>query len=71
MLVIDGLQDHSYGAGYADLASILQRYGAVNAASMDGGTSTSMTINHNYINSPWNGYVKTYRWLPNAWIVVE
>lgn len=69
LLVIDGLQDHSKGAGYADLAQILERYGAVNAASMDGGTSTAMTIDHKYINSPWNGYVKTYRWLPNAWIV--
>ena len=69
LLVIDGLQDHSQGAGYADLAQILERYGAVNAASMDGGTSTAMTIDHKYINSPWNGYVKTYRWLPNAWIV--
>lgn len=71
MLVIDGLQEHSKGVAYADLSSIMARYGVVNAASMDGGTSTSMTVNHKYINSPWNGYVKTYRWLPNAWIVKE
>lgn len=69
MLVIDGLQSHSKGAAYADMAAIMEKYGAINAANMDGGTSTSMTLNHEYINSPWNGYVKTYRWLPNAWIV--
>ena len=67
-LVIDGLQDHSKGASYADVAAIMQKYGAVNAANLDGGTSTSMTVDHQYINSPWNGYQPTYRWFPNAWI---
>ena len=67
-LVIDGLQNHSQGAGYADIAAIMQKYGAVNAASVDGGTSTSMTVNHEYINKPWNGYQPTFRWFPNAWI---
>ena len=71
MLVIDGLQSHSKGASYADMAHIMELYGAVNAANLDGGTSTAMTVNHEYINSPWNGYVSTYRWLPNAWIVVN
>lgn len=71
MLVIDGLQEHSKGASYADMAYIMEKYGAINAANLDGGTSSSMTVNHEYINSPWNGYVKTYRWLPNAWIVAS
>ena len=70
LLVIDGLQSHSKGASYTDLANIFERYGAVNAASMDGGTSTAMVEKGQYINSPWNGYVRTYRWLPNAWVVV-
>jgi exopolysaccharide biosynthesis protein len=69
MLVIDGLQEHSKGASYADMAAIMEKYGAVQAANMDGGTSTSMTLDHNYINSPWNGYRPTWRWFPNAWIV--
>ncbi len=69
LLVIDGLQEHSKGASYADMAAIMQKYGAVQAANMDGGTSTSMTLDHNYINSPWNGYRPTWRWFPNAWIV--
>lgn len=71
MLVIDGLQEHSKGAGYADVAKIMEDYGAFNAANLDGGTSTAMTYNHKYINSPWNGYVKTYRYLPNAFVVVD
>ena len=64
------MQSHSQGASYTDLANIFERYGAVNAASMDGGTSTAMVEKGQYINSPWNGYVRTYRWLPNAWVVV-
>ena len=71
MVVIDGLQSHSAGASYADMAKIMETYGAVNAANLDGGTSTAMTYNHEYINSPWNGYRKTYRYLPNAFIVTE
>lgn len=71
MVVIDGLQSHSAGASYADMAKIMETYGAVNAANLDGGTSTAMTYNHEYINSPWNGYKRTYRYLPNAFIVTE
>lgn len=71
MLVVDGLQKHSHGASYADMASIMERYGAVNAANLDGGTSTAMTVNHEYINSPWNGVRRTIRYLPNAWIFSE
>ena len=69
MLVIDGLQKHSKGASYADMAAIMEKYGAYNASNLDGGTSTAMTLNHQYINSPWNGYRRTIRWLPNAWIM--
>ena len=69
MLVIDGLQSHSKGASYKDLADILERYGAVNASNLDGGTSTSLVEKGKYVNSPWNGYYPTFRWLPNAWIV--
>lgn len=69
MLVIDGLQKHSHGVSYADMAFIMEKYGAINAANLDGGTSTAMTVNHEYINSPWNGSRRTIRWLPNAWIL--
>lgn len=71
LLVIDGSQPHSVGASYSDLADIMERYGAINAANLDGGTSTSMTVNHEYINIPFNGQRRTIRSLPNAWIVTK
>ncbi len=71
LLVIDGGQPHSKGASYGDLADIMERYGAINAANMDGGTSTAMTENNEYINIPFNGKRRTIRSLPNAWIVTK
>ena len=71
LLVIDGRQEHSKGASYADVADIMEKYGAINAANMDGGTSTAMTVNHEYINKPSNGERKTYRGIPDAWIVTK
>jgi exopolysaccharide biosynthesis protein len=47
----------------------MEKYGAVNASSLDGGTSTAMYTEGHYINKPFNGYYPTFRWLPNAWIV--
>ena len=70
-LVIDNLQSHSKGVNYADEAAILEKYGAVTAANLDGGTSTAMVENGEYVNSPWNGSRPTFRRIPNAWIVVE
>lgn len=69
LLVIDGMQAHSHGASYNDLSSLFLKYGAVNAASMDGGTSTSMYSEGRFLNNPFNGHVRTIRQLPNAWIV--
>ena len=71
MLVIDGDQPHSKGASYKDLADLMERYGAYNAATLDGGTSTAMVENHEYINTPFNGQKRTIRSLPNAWIVTS
>ena len=71
LLVIDGDQPHSKGASYGDLADIMERYGAINAANLDGGTSTAMTENNEYINIPFNGKRRTIRSLPNAWIVTK
>ena len=71
MLAIDGRQHHSTGMDVNDMADLLMQYGAYNAANMDGGTSTAMYANGKIINNPFNGYVRTIRWLPNAWIVTE
>ena len=35
-----------------DLIEILKNYGAYNAANLDGGTSTAMTVNYKLINDP-------------------
>lgn len=51
MLVIDGRQVISLGATYADLAEVFLDYGAVNACNLDGGSSTIMYYDGEYINN--------------------
>ena len=51
MLVIDGRQVHSYGATYRDVQNVMLEYGAVNAINLDGGSSTTMWYNGEYVNS--------------------
>ena len=67
MLVIDGRQVHSIGAKYSDVVDILLDHGAVNACNMDGGSSTTMYDNGQYVNkcSSENGLA---RLLPNAFL---
>ena len=72
LLVIDGRQVSSAGADMGDLVDIFQRYGAVNAANLDGGTSSSMTLNGEFITKPMNGnFVSKTRPVPDAWIVTK
>ena len=40
------------GADMDDLIEVMQNYGAYNAANLDGGTSTAMTVNGKLINDP-------------------
>lgn len=51
MLVVDGRQVASIGATYWDLVEIFQEYGAVNACNLDGGSSTLMWYQGEYINN--------------------
>lgn len=51
MLVIDGRQLASLGASFTDLAEIMIEYGAVNACNLDGGSSSLMYYNGEYINN--------------------
>ena len=51
LLVIDGRQTNSLGASYADLIDVMLQYGAVNAANLDGGSSSVMYYNGEYINN--------------------
>jgi exopolysaccharide biosynthesis protein len=68
MLCIDGRQIHSIGANYADLRDIMMDFGAVNACSLDGGSSTVMYFNGEYLNSP-SSASGTSRYLPNAFLI--
>lgn len=51
-LVIDGRTVTKPGADMNDLIEIMQRYGAYNAANLDGGTSSVMVIDGKIINDP-------------------
>ena len=51
MLVIDGRQAQSAGATYADLTEIMLDYGAINACNLDGGSSTAMWFDGEYVNN--------------------
>ena len=69
-LVIDGRgADGSNGITIADMIPLLERYGAYNAANLDGGGSSTLVIDGELINNP-RGYSYTgERYLPNAWIL--
>ena len=72
LLVIDGRQTGSIGADMVDLTQVMLDYGAINAANMDGGTSTAMELNGSIISNPRNGaFAAKTRPVPNAWIVVR
>ena len=67
LLVIDGRQASSLGATYADMINVLLEFDAVNAANLDGGSSSMMYYNGEYLNK---GVMLTgSRKLPTAFIV--
>lgn len=68
MLVIDGRQLHSVGATYRDVVDVMLEYGAINACNMDGGSSTSMWFQGEYVNSCSSQDGRS-RYLPDAWLV--
>ena len=51
-LVVDGRTVKRPGATMKDLIEIFERYGAYNAANLDGGTSSAMVVNNKIINDP-------------------
>ena len=51
-LVLDGDRTLGNGATYQDILEIMKNYGAYNASSLDGGTSTGMTVKNILINNP-------------------
>ena len=50
-LVTEG-ETYIDGASLSDVLEVLEKYGAYNAANLDGGQSTSLVINNKLINSP-------------------
>ena len=67
MLVIEGRQANSLGATYADIIKTMLDFEAVNAANLDGGSSSMLYYQGDYIT---NGVVLTgSRKLPTAFIV--
>lgn len=69
-VVLDGDRTLGQGATIKDLLDIFESYGAINAANLDGGTSTSMTVRGKTINNPTNlsGAHKT-RPIPTAFML--
>lgn len=67
MLTIDGRQAHSMGASYKDCIDVMLEFGAVNAANLDGGSSSIMVHNGEFVNVCASLYGS--RQLPNAFIV--
>lgn len=71
ILVTDGRGASGHlGATAADLVAIMQEYGAVNAANMDGGSSSSMYYDGNYEMTSVTLYYANSSWrLPLAFVV--
>lgn len=73
-LVMDG-RDYAHGIAGSDMVDITEfmvRYGAVNAANLDGGTSSGLVVNNELISKPVNGNgQKSTRAIPDAWIVTK
>lgn len=51
-LVVDGRTASQPGADMDDLIKVLLKYGAYNAANLDGGTSSVLVVNHTIVNDP-------------------
>ncbi len=72
-LVTDGRGKNGHlGATAADLIEVMSKYGAVNAANIDGGSSSTMYYNGDYLMDSVTFYYSNSSWrLPTAFIVKE
>lgn len=70
-LVSDGRQYKNgiLGMSMSQMANLLLRYGAYNASNLDGGNSSIMYANGEYISTPSLQEGEGGRHLPNAWIL--
>ncbi|AFM41666.1 exopolysaccharide biosynthesis protein [Desulfosporosinus acidiphilus SJ4] len=68
LVVIDGRQLSSWGAKMSDVYNLFRDYGAVNAANLDGGSSSELYYNGKVINKLWDWAGERY--LPTAFVVM-
>lgn len=69
LLVIDGRQIGSLGATLRNVQDKMLEYGAYNAASLDGGSSSTMVYNNNVVNNPCDAMGERY--IPTAFIITK
>ena len=71
LFVTDGRGKSGHlGASSGDLIAVMQEYGAVNAANLDGGSSSCMYYNGEYLKSSVTFYYDNSSWrLPAGFIV--
>ena len=66
-LSIDG-ENYINGASLQNVIDILKQYGAYNAANLDGGTSSTMIVDNELINTPAGGAKRTHgRYVVTGW----
>ena len=68
LMVIDGRRATSLGATYKDLAEQMLAFGAVNAGNLDGGSSSLMWMNGEYLNN--TAAVIGIRPIPTSFLVM-
>ena len=68
-LVINGRLATSIGADMSDLTEVMENYGAINAANLDGGSSTELVIKNKIVNTPVAGGKNGLRDMSTFWIV--
>ena len=68
-VVIDGNSYGTTGIDMEELTDIFIRYGAYNAANLDGGGSSSLVVDDKLVNKPAGWSYEGERYLINAWIV--
>lgn len=69
-LIIDGRGGNgSSGISIKDMITLLEKYGAYNAANLDGGGSSTLVENGKILNDPKGFNYIGDRFLPNGWII--
>ena len=57
------------GASIRDVMDIMDKYGAYNAANLDGGSSSELVINQKIVNTPVAAGSYGLRDMPTFWVV--